>query len=102
MARSIQFNMPNLAFGTFGMANITMDVVLNGVPTSSKVFYFNIGEFSAYIDNINTSCASLHFGRHSITINSADYDTFVSPNGTVTSPATLVGDVAQVISDLAA
>lgn len=102
MARVITFQAPSLGFGTFGIASIQMDVAVDSVTTTSRLYYFNIGQFSAFVDTANPNYASLHFGGHVVTINSADYDTFISPNGTVASAAVLGSDVAEAIAQLAA
>lgn len=101
MSQTINILAPELGFGTFGMAKCQVEITEDGTPVSSRLYYFNINEFSAYIDSVNTNYGSIHFGQHPITLSNGTF-TVVQYNGaTKSSPNEAVYELAEAVAQLA-
>ena len=90
-----------MGFGTFGMASCQVEIVENGVATSTRLYYFNIAEFSALADSTNVNYGSIHFGQHQLTLSNGDYTTVSYNGGAVANPYLAVYNLAEAVAQLA-
>ncbi len=73
MGKEINILAPELGFGSFGIAKVQVEITENEETISSRLYYFNIAEFSAFCDTVNTEFGSIHFGQHYIGLSNGDY-----------------------------
>lgn len=97
MAKSINISAPNLGFGSFGMASCQVEITENGTALSTRLYYFNIHEFSAFADTVNVNYGSIHFGQHQITLSNGDYTTLLYSGTPVTNAYQVVDNLAQAV-----
>lgn len=101
MAITINILVPNLAFGGYGMASCQVEILDGVTTTSSRLYYFNINEFSAFVDSVAVNYASIHFGQHHLSLSNGDYNVVQYNSSTKTNAYTAVSDLAQAVSELA-
>jgi hypothetical protein len=101
MATSINFGAPELGFGSFGVAKCQVEIQENGVAISTRLYYFNVNEFCAFVDTTAVNYASVHFGQHVINISNGDYDTIYYNGGSVANPYLAIYALAEEVAQLA-
>ena len=101
MATSINFGAPELGFGSFGVAKCQVEIQENGVPTSTRLYYFNVNEFCAFVDTTAVNYASVHFGQHVVNLSNGDYDVIQYNGGTVANPYLAISNLAEAVAQLA-
>ena len=100
MARTINFAAPELGFGTFGIAKCQVEILDGITPTSTRVYFFNISEFCAFVDATAAKYASVHFGQHVVNLSNGDYDV-IKYDGTIkSSPYSAIADLAEAVAQL--
>jgi hypothetical protein len=101
MATTINFAAPELGFGTFGIAKCQVEILDGLTPTSTRLYFFNISEFSAFVDATSTNYASVHFGQHVVNLSNGDYDVIKYDNTIKTTPYSAIADLAEAVAQLA-
>lgn len=101
MGKEINILAPELGFGSFGMAKVQVDITEDSEAISTRLYYFNIAEFSAFCDTTNTEFGSIHFGQHYIGLSNGDYDVLRYNGSEVNSPYVIVSDLSEAIAQLA-
>ena len=68
MGQTINILAPVLKFGSFGIASVLVSITENGVPVSTRFYYFPVTQFSSVADSVAVNYASLHFGKHNLDV----------------------------------
>jgi hypothetical protein len=101
MGKEINILAPELGFGSFGIAKVQVEITENEETISSRLYYFNIAEFSSFCDTVNTEFGSIHFGQHYIGLSNGDYNVLRYNGSEVNSPYVIVSDLSEAIAQLA-
>ena len=101
MGKEINILAPELGFGSFGMAKVQVDITEDSQPISTRLYYFNIAEFSSYCDSVNINWGSLHFGQHYIALSNGEFTEVRYNGGIVENPYLAVYELSEAIAQLA-
>ena len=101
MVKTINILAPSLTFGTFGMASCQVEIDQDGVPLSARQYFFNIGQFSAFVDSIAPNYGSVHFGKHLLDLSNGDYNVIQYNGINQATPYLAMSQLASAVADLA-
>ena len=100
MATTINFLPPELGFGTFGIAKCQVEIRDGLTPISTRLYYFNVNEFCAFVDATAANYASVHFGQHVVNLSNGDYDVIKYDETIKSSPYSAIADLAEAVAQL--
>ncbi len=100
MATSINFLAPELGFGSFGIAKCQVEILDGITPISTRLYYFNVNEFCAFVDATASNYASVHFGQHVVNLSNGDYDTIYYNGGAAANTYIAINDLAEAVAQL--
>ena len=100
MGQTINILTPVLKFGSFGIASVLVSITENGVPVSTRFYYFPVTQFSSVADSVAVNYASLHFGKHNLDVSNGLYTTYLYNGGSQTSAHELVIAVSEAVGEL--
>ncbi len=100
MAQSINLQTPVLGFGSFGVAQCTVQILEGATPITTIVYYFPISHFSSQCDLVNVNIASIHFGDHVLNISNGQFSAWNLDGVSQSSISALVNAFSDIVANL--